>query len=66
VFDYPTLEALVDYLSGELLEEKFEAEDELETRGLNLVEKTELAAIDVLDADGVAALLDEKLDELEF
>jgi acyl carrier protein len=66
VFDYPTLEALVDYLSGELLDEKFEAEDELETRGLNLVEKTELAAIDVLDADGVAALLDEKLDELEF
>ncbi|MFT5375678.1 MAG: acyl transferase domain-containing protein/acyl-CoA synthetase (AMP-forming)/AMP-acid ligase II [Candidatus Latescibacterota bacterium] len=66
VFDYPTLEALVDYLSGELLDGKVEAEDEIENRALNLVEKTELTAIDVLDADGIAALLDEKLDELEF
>lgn len=66
VFDYPTLEALVDYLSDALLGEPTELESVPEIRAAQRVETTSANAIDALDADEIAELLDAKLDELKL
>jgi hypothetical protein len=66
VFDYPTLEALVDYLSGALLGEATEPESAPDIRAAQRVETMSTSAIDALDADEIAELLDAKLDELKL
>ena len=66
VFDYPTLEALVDYLSGVLLGEATEPESAPDIRSAQRVETMSTSAIDALDADEIAELLDAKLDELKL
>ena len=60
LFDYPKVEALVDYLAEEVLELTTQDEQEVE-------EEADLeAAFDDLSQDEIATLLADKLDDLDF
>ena len=65
-FDYPTLEALVDYLGQQLFAGDRNEDQTPEPVAVQRVEQTEASALEALDADGIAALLDKKLDELNL
>jgi phthiocerol/phenolphthiocerol synthesis type-I polyketide synthase C len=65
LFDYPTLEALVDYLMKEVLSEEVSPESIEESQETQEEEGKDLTDLDELSEDEIGALLDEKIATIE-